>query len=75
MMGYQSKLQPKLFYYNVNLERRVPQNHILRKINEKIDFTFIYKEVRCLWHKWQCLCGLYGYLKDDAPSDPLQCSI
>jgi len=45
-MGYQSKLQPKLFYYNVNLERRVPQNHILRKINEKIDFTFIYKEVR-----------------------------
>jgi len=30
----------------VNLERRVPQNHILRKINEKIDFTFIYKEVR-----------------------------
>jgi len=46
MMGYQSNLQPKLFYYNVNLERRVPQNHILRKINEKIDFTFIYKEVR-----------------------------
>ena len=45
-MGYQSNFQPKLFYYNVNLDRRVPQNHILRKINEKIDFDFIYKEVR-----------------------------
>jgi transposase len=46
MMGYQSNFQPKLFYFNVNLDRRVPQNHILRKINEKIDFDFIYKEVR-----------------------------
>lgn len=46
MMGYQSNFQPKLFYFNVNLDRRVPQNHILRKINEKIDFNFIYKEVR-----------------------------
>jgi len=46
MMGYQSNFQPKLFYYNVNLDQRVPQNHSLRKINEKIDFDFIYKEVR-----------------------------
>jgi len=46
MMGYQSNFQPKLFYFNVNLDRRIPQNHILRKINEKIDFNFIYKEVR-----------------------------
>ena len=46
MMGYQSNFQPKLFYFNVNLEQRVPQNHILRKIKEKIDFDFIYKEVR-----------------------------
>jgi transposase len=46
MMGYQSNFQPKLFYYNVNPDQRVPQNHSLRKINEKIDFDFIYKEVR-----------------------------
>jgi len=45
MMGYQSNFQSKLFYFSVNLEQRVPQNHILRKINEKIDFGFIYKEV------------------------------
>lgn len=42
MMGYQSGFQPKLFYHRNNLEQRVPQNHILRKIEEKIDFGFIY---------------------------------
>ncbi len=46
MMGYQPPFQPKLFYYHVNLEQRVPQNHILRKIKDTIDFDFIYKEVR-----------------------------
>lgn len=46
MMGYESDFQPKLFYYNINLEQRVPQNHPLRKIKETIDFDFIYKEVK-----------------------------
>jgi len=46
MMGYQSGFQPKLFYHHINLEQRVPQNHILRKIEEKIDFGFIYAQVR-----------------------------
>ena len=46
MMGYQSSFQPKLFYYNANLEKRIPPNHILRKIKEKIDFNFIYAEVK-----------------------------
>jgi len=45
-MGQQSGNQPKLFYYNVSLEERVPQNHVLRKIRERIDFDFIYQEVR-----------------------------
>ena len=45
-MGHQPPLQPKLFYHHVNLEKRVPQTHILRTINEKIDFDFIYKEVK-----------------------------
>jgi transposase len=45
MMGYQSGFQPKLFYHHVNLEQRVPQNHVLRKIQDTIDFDFIYKEV------------------------------
>jgi len=46
MMGQQESFQPKLFYHQINLERRVPQDHLLRKIQEKIDFNFIYGEVR-----------------------------
>ena len=46
MMGHQSGFQPKLFYYNANLEKRIPQDHILRKIQQTIDFDFIYHEVQ-----------------------------
>jgi len=46
MMGYESNFQPKLFYYNINLEERVYENHPLRKIKERIDFDFIYAEVK-----------------------------
>jgi transposase len=46
MMGYQSGFQPKLFYHQVNLEERVPQNHILRKIQSTIDFDFLYEQVK-----------------------------
>jgi hypothetical protein len=45
MMGYQGGFQPKLFYHQINLDQRVPQNHILRKIEGQIDFDFIYDEV------------------------------
>lgn len=46
MMGYQPGFQPKLFYHQINLDQRVPQDHLLRKIQEKIDFDFIYAEVK-----------------------------
>jgi hypothetical protein len=46
MMGNQPGFQPKLFYHQINLEQRVPKDHLLRKIQEKIDFDFIYKEKR-----------------------------
>lgn len=45
MMGQENN-QQKLFYYNLRLEERVPQNHILRKIKALIDFDFIYQEVK-----------------------------
>jgi len=45
-MGQQEGFQPKLFYHQINLEQRVPKDHLLRKIEEKIDFDFIYGEVR-----------------------------
>lgn len=46
MMGYQPSFQHKLFVMGFNLEKRIRNNHIVRKILEKIDFDFIYKEVK-----------------------------
>ena len=46
MMGQESTFQPKLFYQQINLDQKVPKNHILRKIREQIDFDFIYDEVK-----------------------------
>lgn len=46
MMGYQAGFQPKLFYHQINLEQRVPANHLLRKIQAQIDFDFIYAAVK-----------------------------
>jgi len=45
-MGHQGSFQPKLFYHQINLEQRVPPNHTLRKIQERIDFDFVYGEVK-----------------------------
>ena len=51
MMGRQTKTDPRLFYYNINLENRVPAKHILRTIKETIDFDFVYKQVNdCYGH-------------------------
>ena len=46
MMGQQTGNQPKIFYPPMNLEQRVPRTHLLRRIQEQIDFNFIYAEVR-----------------------------
>jgi transposase len=46
MMGQERGFQPKLFYHQINLEQRVPPNHTLRKIQERIDFEFVYGEVK-----------------------------
>lgn len=45
MMGYQATPQGKLFYANLNIDRRVRPDHPLRKIDQLIDFDFVYKEV------------------------------
>jgi hypothetical protein len=42
MMGQQTGTQPKIFYPHMNLDQRVPRTHLLRKIQEQIDFNFIY---------------------------------
>lgn len=45
-MGHQEGFRPKLFYHQINLDQRGPEGHTLRKIQEKIDFDFIYGEVK-----------------------------
>jgi transposase len=45
MMGRQPDFQHKLFITGFNLDKRIRKDHILRKISEKVDFDFIYKEV------------------------------
>jgi transposase len=46
MMGVQSDPQNNLFHYGINLNERIRANHPLRKVNELIDFEFVYDEVK-----------------------------
>jgi len=46
MMGRQPPYQNKLFITGFNLEKRIREDHILRKIAQQIDFNFIYREVK-----------------------------
>ena len=46
MMGHQPIYQNKLFITGFNLDKRIRDDHPLRKIQEKIDFDFIYDEVK-----------------------------
>ncbi len=46
MMGVQQQPQGSLFYVGINIDKRVRENHPLRKVNELIDFDFAYSEVR-----------------------------
>jgi transposase len=46
MMGRQKRVQRKLFYTKLNLDQRVPKDHILRKVVKYIDFDFVYRSVK-----------------------------
>ena len=46
MVGRQAPQETKLFYYDICLERRIPQNHLLRKVKDIMDFDFVYPIVR-----------------------------
>mgnify|MGYP001420489079 CR=1 FL=1 len=48
MMGVQQP-QSSLFYVGFNLEQRVRKDHPLRRVDELIDFDFVYKEVKDLY--------------------------
>jgi len=49
MMGKPNQLEPKLFYHGVSLDRRMPQDHPLRKIEQLVDFNFIRSKVADLY--------------------------
>jgi len=49
MMGKLNQLEPKLFYHGVSLDRRMPQDHPLRKIEQLVDFNFIRSQVDSLY--------------------------
>ena len=49
MMGKQPPPQEKLFYYNLNLDQRVPKDHPLRRIKELVDFDFVSEKVEQLY--------------------------
>ena len=45
MMGPRKQIAPKLFYSNINLADRIPEDHLLRRINETLDLDFVRREV------------------------------
>jgi transposase len=51
MMGKSNKIEPKLFYHGISLERRIPQDHPLRRVKKCIDFTFARSVVEGLYGK------------------------
>jgi transposase len=57
MMGKRSE-QEYLFSYNVNLDKRVPPNHPLRKIKSHIDFSFARQAVAAAY-------GPNGHVSED----------
>ena len=51
MMGTQKQTESKLFYHGVSLNRRIPDDHPLRKIDNLVDFNFIRSKVADLYGK------------------------
>lgn len=49
MMGVQDQPQSSMFHFGVNLDKRVRSNHPLRKVDELIDFHFVYDEVKSFY--------------------------
>ena len=49
MMKRQPRPQAKLFYSCINLDERIRKDHFLRRVADRIDFDFIYDEVKDLY--------------------------
>ena len=49
MIGKKQHSEPKLFYHGISLDRRVSQDHPLRRICNTVDFGFIRERVAPLY--------------------------
>lgn len=78
MMGHSPPPQGKLFYTNLNLDKRIRPHHLLRRIARLIDFDFIYHEVADQYgtngiaRVRQCVGAPTDHLKTDAVISALQ---
>jgi transposase len=61
MMKVQPPPQNNLFHFGVNIDKRIRANHPLRKVNELIDFDFVYDEVK----------DFYGYNGKESVPPPV----
>lgn len=61
MMKVQPPPQNNLFHFGFNIDRRIRANHPLRKVNEIIDFDFVYYEVK----------DFYGYNGKESVPPPV----
>jgi transposase len=51
MMGRKNQSRSSKLFYFLDLEKEIPEDHILRKIDAVLDLSFLYEKVK----------GLYGY--------------
>jgi transposase/uncharacterized protein (UPF0179 family) len=61
MMKVQPPPQNNLFHFGVNIDKRIRSNHPLRRVNELIDFDFVYDEVK----------DFYGYNGKESVPPPV----
>lgn len=55
MMGAKRQRKGKLFYYDLNLEKRIRSDHPLRKVLEWVDFNFVRAKVKQFYgHNGHC---------------------
>lgn len=58
MMGDKKQPDPKMFFYGVNLDKRVRRKHPLRRIAKRIDFEFVRERVKEFY-------GTNGHVSED----------
>ena len=49
MMGVQEQPQSSLFHFGCEPRQVIRSNHPLRKVNELVDFHFVYDEVKSFY--------------------------